>query len=347
MSMISQLNSSYIKLKQVGILLMFLPFLTSCIDQKEDPIPFVPLSTQVVELGENYQNKVYYSLENKKVVKMADPYAWDLAFDCSNNGFKILVNSANKASVAKEVGKKFETLFNFPDSSLPEYPRDNNENSSIGHWGQFISNDPISYGHIYLIGRGTRISDGKILAPKKMVINSCSNGVYSITYANLDNSNIRDVKISKSGNANFVYFSMEENKIIEQEPDKSLWEIEFTRYTAEVLPNFPYLVNGILFNPSKAISVFVDSTSVSFDKPITKQNLFDFNYTPSIDAIGYDWKTIDFQAVNATYKIKERMYFIKMESDQFYKLKFVDFYRAANGKFVKGYPTFLLEKLKI
>ncbi len=347
MSMINQIQTYISKVKQGGVLIMLIPFLSSCIDQKEDLIPFVPLSTQSVALGENYQNKVYYNLASKKVVKSADPYAWDIAFDCSANGFKILVNSANKASVVKFVGKKFETLFNFPDTTIPEYPRDVNENSAIGHWGQFNSNDPISYGHIYLIGRGTRISDGKILAPKKMVINSCTNGVYSITYSNLDNSDIRDVLLSKSGNANFVYYSMEEHKVIDQEPDKSLWDIEFTRYTAEVLPNFPYLVNGILLNPSLAIAVYVDSTNSNFDKPITKQNLFDFKYNQSIDAIGYDWKTIDFQAVNATYKIKERMYFIKKENDQFFKLKFIDFYKAENGKFIKGYPTFLLEKLNL
>jgi hypothetical protein len=332
--------------------------LSSCIDSPE-PLREIkePAGKIEVALGENYRQKVYFNLETKTSVKTVSPHGWDLAFECGPNKYGILLNYANGTPFGYVVkDQNFDAVNSASLANLPKiYDGNTGEiaNTVVGIWGKIeIGQQPESYKITYVIDRGIDGNTGEPLGTKKFQITqfSLDSNTYFIKYANLDNSDYREATIKKDPLYNFVYFSFLQHTIVDQEPPKTNWDLVFTKYSTRVDNLIQYSVVGVLNNPSMNLSVAVDSNNLNFNSSFSSDFLANLKFNTNQDAIGYSWKTYPYTSnpTAGTYKIEtSRMYFIKKNNTQLYKLKFYEYYKTIGTRQVSGYPTFLLENITL
>ncbi len=113
------------------------------------------------------------------------------------------------------------------------------------------------------------------------------------------------------------------------------WKVELmlTRYV-HYFPDQPeafryYPVVGALV-PKGLRSAVVNAAQVTFED-FTYANLSQVVWKTQRDAIGYDWKRYDFDT--GTYLIDySRYYALEVETEQYYKLQFIDFYDESGRK---------------
>jgi hypothetical protein len=333
---------SAIRNPQSAIVCLLLLTMSSCFKEKPLPSPSGQSigQTKVIEMKEGYHDQFFYSLETNTVISQNSRFIYDLMFECDANKYTVWLNTSKFMSLVRTDKTSLsdvtmnDTIGHDFRFELGEFNVDSN---SFEPWWDSLNPLPVSKGKVYIINLGKDFS-GTPIGYMKMRLNNFSAGSYSITYSSFGSPNSTTVSITKDATRNYAYFSFASNSVLSNiEPDKSLWDLCFTRYTVIFYePTFvlPYEVTGVLHNPSK-VSAYLDSTVV-FDSI----RIADFNFSRLLsrrDAIGYTWKLINDPQNLATYSIKYHYtYFIKTAEDKFYKLRFFDFYR--NGE--KGYPAF-------
>lgn len=125
------------------------------------------------------------------------------------------------------------------------------------------------------------------------------------------------------------------------------WTIALTQYVTEMpykdgteMAYMKYAVTGALINTAKGVQA-VKVEDENFDT-ITLADAEKNIFSSEITTIGYDWKKLDFQTLS--YKIvKNSYYLVKLENDNIFKLRFIDFY---NAKGEKGNVKFQFQLLK-
>jgi hypothetical protein len=144
------------------------------------------------------------------------------------------------------------------------------------------------------------------------------------------------VVIRRDENKLQIHYSFE-NGIVNVLPDPDSWSLLFSRYTTMLQTNdgedYPYLVTGVLLNPSgvaAALDTIHEFSSIVLD------DTADLELTTRADIIGYDWKYYNFNAGIYTI-VPEFNYVIRDRDGFYYKLRFIDFYNTTGEK---GYPSF-------
>jgi len=306
---------------------------------EKNEIPILPhnsgeIISRQIELYPNYQNQVFYSIKNDLVVSSNLKTDWDMAFESSEQGYNILLNSSTFSQLTVVDDITFEEVTEVLDSEWNwDNPKGMNYGTAIG--------DPRINNSIYIINRGYNIN-GIARGYKKISIDTITNNYYSIRYANLDNTEMHIMKINKDSNFNFQYLSFTLNDTINIEPQKNKWDLLFTQYThifdEEIGPS-PYLVTGVLTNYINQIEVAVDTNNLFAD--IEYNMLMNYDFASFQDIIGYDWKYYNFDT--QSYSIdSEKNYIIKDQQGYYYKMHFVDFYNDLGDK---GYPMFEFQQL--
>lgn len=329
------------------ILLLFAT--TSCF--KEDARitahqPGVVAST-IIPMTKDYHVQVYFNLNQGKIVSQNGKSDWDLGFQSTPDGWKIILNT----SVTMHVAHTGSTDINVPvQTSTLDWKFDSSDGSTegnaIGTW-YTLSGTPVSKKEVLVIDRGT----DEQYAPrgyKKLIIDTPdAQGNYRIIFAELDGSNVHQMTIPKQADINYVRISLNNaGSILQPEPPTLNWDLLFTQYTTTVpgpggLP-YPYLVTGVLQNPAGCVAAI---DSVDTFEQITFQTASAMTLSSSIDLIGYDWKVLngDPSQGPTTYLPRpKRVFIIKDNKGYYYKLRFTGFY---NDQGVKGYPTFDYQQL--
>jgi len=334
----------------ITILISFI-LLTGCFKEDEKIAPHDPgdVKTQTIELTKDYRYQVYFDLRSEKIISTNLKTEWDLGFECSEKGWHIILNTSNFMVAAKSGLTDFDLpidtvgyKWNFDVSS------GNVDSTAIGNWVTFNAPDSSkSYpNEVYVINRGYDEA-GNIRGFRKITFLGLENDTYSFRYANLDGTGENTFSIAKDPAINYIYFSFDGGgKQLVLEPPKYDWDLVFTQYTTLLFTDagepYPYLVTGVLSNPSTievAMDSLYDFSSISLD---IVDNLI---YSRNLDKIGYDWKDIigDVNTGNVSYvNIEGRNYIIRDNAGFYYKLRFVSFYNN-NGD--KGYPTFEYQRL--
>jgi hypothetical protein len=325
--------------------------LTSCFKEDEKVTPHDPgnVETDTIGLASDYRYQVYYDLSSGEVISTNLKKEWDLGFDCSENGWKIILNSSN-FMIAGMTGL---TDFTIPlDTAGLDWKFDassgNPDSLAIGIWVDFLSPDSVkSYtNEVYVIDRGYD-ELGNLRGLRKIVFQELGDSTYTFRYANLDGSNENTFTVTKDPSVNFICFSFDEGgKQLNLEPPKSDWDLLFTQYTTLLFTNegdpHPYLLTGVLSNPTGVVvaqDTLYDFGSIDLD--VAKSLL----YTTELDEIGYDWKDaiVDVSTGSVTYVIVEGQNYVVLDKEGFYyKLRFISFY---NNSGEKGYPTFEFQRL--
>lgn len=283
-----------------------------------------------IGMGPSYQYDIYYSFDYG-ITAYPERNNWELAFSTDLYEGNIRINSGSPVYLYEiaQSKKYWSQITSLPSDA--QLLRNSNEDWSIGAflsnatldfnygWGNFnFENESIEGDKIYIID----YSEGQ----KKIRINNFYMGVFNFTIANLDGSNEETIIIDTSlyQDKKFIYFSLNNNQIIDREPEKDNWDLLFSRYEEEYVTlnndTMPYIVTGVLSNQNLTYQ-FDGFINQNFDI-----NLLNFNY--DINSIGYDWK----EYTGSFIMVPNRSYFIfNQDETTLYKMVFESFSGQSSG----------------
>jgi hypothetical protein len=328
--------------------------MTSCFKEDEKITPHDPgnVSTDSVRIARNgqYLYQSYYDLSSKSIVSTNLKNTWDLGFECSVRGTKIILNSSN-FMLSAETGS---TDFNAPIDTVGykwnfDASSGNQDTTAFGGWVTYAETDSAKLytGQVYVIDRGYDAA-GALLGQRKVVFQEVTDTSYTFRFAKLDGSDEHIFTLKKDPAVNYLCFSFDNGgQQLSLEPPKQDWDLLFTQYTTLLYTDegdpYPYLLTGVLSNPSGTI---VDQDTLYDFAAIDLDIARNLDYSSALDEIGYDWKDVvgDVSSGNVSYIIVEgRNYVIRDVQGFYYKLRFISYYSLDNGD--KGVPTFEFQKL--
>jgi hypothetical protein len=330
------------------LLVLISVLVSSCFKEDERITPHKPGNyiSDTVSLTDTYKYQVYYSLLDSSAVSTNLKATWDLGFESSAYGWRVILNSSNFMKSAHLEGQVFGLPVDTTGAIWLFNPSDGTADSlAIGKWFEInTDNDTIGTNRLLLIDRGID-ERGNPRGFSQLVIDSLKNGVYYFRTAAMDGKNPKVHSVKKQETVNNVLFSISKPTEIVSEPDKSNWDLLFTQYTTLLYTDegdpYPYLLTGVLINP-RFVEVAVDSLS-PFDS-VTYETAQSMNFSKNADRIGYNWKMYDFAV--GTYTVNsDLIYVIRDTKGYLYKLRFVGFYKLVNNKMEKGFPSFEFQKL--
>ena len=327
----------------VSMTLMF----SSCFKEDETITAHVPgnFITDTVALTDNYQYQIYYNLYDSAIAGSNIRSIWDLGFESSPSGWRVILNSSCFMKSTYLDGHIFGTPADTTGAKWLFNPSDGSADSLvIGNWFTVEGNDTLGTNRVLLIDRGV---DAKGISRgfKQLVVDSLKNGTYYFRLAAFNGTNPQSFSISKKSDVNHVLFSISNPTTVVSEPLKSSWDLLFSQYTTLLFTDtgipYPYLLTGVILNPS-LVMVAVDSVT-SFDN-INFEKAQSMVFSSKADGVGYDWKKYNFD--DGSYKVNSKIIYVIRDTKGFYyKFRFKDFYKFLNSRLKKGYPSFEYQKL--
>ncbi len=320
---------------------------TSCFKDDEQVAPHIPGNyiTDTIAMTDTYKYQVYFNLLDSSVAASNLKSSWDLGFDSSPLGWKVILNSSSFMKSAYLEGQTFGSPADTTGAVWLYNPSDGSADSlAIGNWFSIKGNDTLGANRLLLIDRGMD-ENGEPLGFRQLVIDSLINGTYYFRIAAMNGSNPKSYSIAKRSGVNHVLFSISNQTLAISEPLNTSWDLLFSQYTTLLFTDagdpYPYLVTGVLLNPLN-VEVAVDSITPFGNINFEKAQMLTF--TKRIDRIGYDWKIYDFTA--GSYTVNSDLSYIIRDTKGFlYKLRFIGFYKFLNNRLQKGFPSFEYQKL--
>lgn len=312
-------------------------------------IPISPHSigdsqTGNIEMSKYYSNQMYFNFNADTVIKQNVLTDWDLGFDCSLDGFHIVLNHAKIMSIAHTQKTNFPEVKNY-DNLKFRYEGSEGflDSTAIGTWWNNENEKIVTKNEVMIVNRGTS-DKGRQLGYKKMQLLDYANA-YVIKYANLDGSEESTLTIPKNPDLNYQSFSFDNGgQIVNIEPKALDWDIVFTRYTQFFyqVGYETYAVVGAFLN-TKYVTAVADSSYTRKFEDIKITDVPSYVFSNRRDVIGYDWKKYKFDA-ESYFIDSKKIYLLKIShsinNTKYYKMRFIDFYKDINGKLEKGYPKF-------
>lgn len=324
-------------MKKTLTIISALVFLSGCFPEDTIVPPHEPGDLQVgtVSVGTDYRYQSFYDLNTNREVTMNHSADWDLAFESSTNGHRIILNSAKNMYAGNSYDTLFENVISEEGVKMKFDQSDGNPDSTaIGEWYEIIDDTLRSKKEVYIIDR-VLDHNGQLTGYKKVQFD-IEGDFYVIRHADLDNQNDTVYIIQRDPERNFTCFSFEEG-IVEIEPAYNEWSLKFSKYTTMLQTNegenYPYPVFGALINPYKMAAAL--DTIHEFSEIVLKDTI-DLDLTGNWDVIGYDWKYYNFSQGVYTI-VPGYAYVIRDRDGYYYKLRFIDFY---NDTGEKGNPEF-------
>ena len=288
--------------------------------------------TVQISMGNNYANQIFYSMQNGEIKNISNDN-WDLAFTTDQYASTIRTNDGKgvelytyhlgdtsdwqniNVSIMNNLSSgMYNSEISWYDGAF--------ENNSLGHpdygWGVYnMITHNVTGDSLYII----KTINGNW---KKIWIQELTTaGEYIFKFANLDGSNEITQSILKTNytDKNFIYFSIDQNTIIDREPISSEWDITFTKYISPVQA-MPYPVTGVLTNNNTEVAKATGITD-----PLTYFDYSNHNFNNEINSIGYDWKSYQGSFVVDA----NRCYFIKDKNENIWRLVFNSFDGMSTG----------------
>ena len=289
-----------------------------------------------ISLNPGYVNQSFYSMQNGEILNISNE-DWDIAFSTDafsstirtndGKGVELYVYSSGDTSAwnninSNDLNNLTEFMYN-TDTSWEYGAFDINQTGGFDYgWGVYN----LQTHHI--IGDSIFIIKTINSSWKKLWVRSKISGDYDIQYANLDGSNLVNTTIEASNYIakNFVYYSLNDELVIDREPDKDDWDITFTKYMT-LYPTtqgtfLPYSVTGVLQNNGIVVA---EADNIS--TPLAYTNYSAHTFSNLINTIGFDWKVFQ-----GSYIIIDNLcYFIRDKSNNIWRLTFTDFDGTTTG----------------
>ncbi|MFN8256166.1 MAG: HmuY family protein [Bacteroidales bacterium] len=285
-----------------------------------------------------YNYYTYIDLDSVKTIKSVAIASWDLGFEASPSGYRVIVNSA----IGNEIYPTGQTDFlkNYSNTNVPKWLFDSSnghpDSTAVGNWVSGTSPGYTYTGQVYLLGKNN--GDGTYVIIKKLVFTMLSDTSIVFIAANPESTVADTITIKKNPNFQFVYYLFDSpNQTLYIEPPKDQWDIvagsyRTIIYTDDGVPT-PYTVRGVLSNYPYVKAVKVNKPDFYISEPSDTTGLVFSNYK---DAIGYDWKEYN-SAESTPYRVvPDVYYYIITKKGNLVKMEFTN-YVNANAEF--GYPV--------
>lgn len=316
--------------------------LISC--EKEEalyPRPNVPvgLQTKTFAMGENYENQLWFDFETQQTYSNQFG-GWDIGVACQGEPNIVICGGKNSYfSVCEIDGVSFGEIS--PLHLQNAVWRFDHPNGLIDSnaFGNCFTKSPTGYdgkNTIYVLDRGEDSLKTKRYV--KIQLLGVNGGAYQFKWGYLSIPNVSYLtQIVTKPEQNYVYYSFLKKDTVVNEPVESTqWDIVFTTYKESIKDDngnpYPYIIRGALTN-HKNIEVCEINQSIAY-ADCNKDFALKQTYSTHADIIGYDWKEYSQQTGKYTI-LPNRFYLIKTATNQYFKMKFVDFYDDQGRK---GYP---------
>ncbi|MDA8628839.1 HmuY family protein [Bacteroidia bacterium] len=316
--------------------------LVSCHKEEElYPAPQVAegLQTQTFEMGENYSNQLFFDFESQQTA--TNEYGlWDIGLSCDGIPHAIICAGKNtNYSVARISDIPIENVKDINFKSLNwkyDDPKGNIDSNALS--GCFTKVDLGYEGNpneVFIIDLGSDSSiENRYI---KLQFISAIGGNYQFKWGYVFDSIIQPVILKTNESRNYVYYSFGKETEVENEPvDNKNWDVVFTTYK-DAIPDkngviYPYIIRGVLINPKK-VEVAEVGDVIQFND-LTYADAIQNTYSKTLNEIGYDWKEYDQDASKYTI-VPNKYYLLKTNKENYFKLRFVDFYDDQGRK---GFP---------
>ena len=320
--------------KPIYLLIFIIPIIFGCIKEE---LPIQPhqqggVSVNQVDMGPDYEQQIFYNLNDTSVISTNLRTDWDLGFECSINGWHIILNNSLGGKIANTNDTSFSAITGLIGSE------DWKVDSPNGNLDSTAIEDYRTNNEVYILDRGYDIQGNSIGYKKLKLLYFNNQQNYEIRIANLDGSEDTTLILNKDTTLNFMALSLNTSALVTIEPNKETWDLLFTKYL-EVFTGFgPYGVTGVIINRNNtevAIDTINDFNEISYE--LIQQ----YNFNSGLNSIGYDWKEYDFNSSSYILDVTKN-YIIRNQFGIYFKLRFIDFYDDIGEK---GAPKFELQKL--
>lgn len=313
--------------------------------------------------GPNQPNQVYIDLSsggNATALRTS----WDLGF-YGGSDFRVVINGSLKMAAKKLEITNIDEVQVADESMI--IAQGQGVASQIDHPAGLITQTAIAAisandadNKVYLINMGSNPSEttpatgsegsasGTSRGWKKVRILKSGND-YKIQYADIDATTHEEKIISKNSAFNFTFFSLTSKNVVNVEPQKNQWDINFTTFTNLFNPTTPYYFPDFVVTNLKggARSYQVLNTETLNYDTFTLANVVTASFTEDQRNIGSNWRSTSTTGpgglpVSAFVLRTDRFFVIKDPAGNIYKLKFTG---GANTSGERGYPTFQYAKL--
>jgi len=315
-------------------LLVLAYLLTACIPEDTPVSPYEPgdVQSRTISMTKNYINQIFFDLGTNSVVKEDLFDVWDLGFQCSDEGYYVILNYAKFMKAYNTGLTDFDAVTTHDRNKLMfDAPSGNLDSTIIGQWWETSEESIISKNEVYIIERGINTRNRR-MGLKKMQILGFDDNKYHIKYADLNGNNLHEFYIEKDNRFNFIMFDFDGGgSVIEFEPEKERWDLLFTKHNA-YLPFqgdfIEYSVVGALINQygTSATMINLDTNNLNinhFDQ-ITFELAEGLPLQNNRNVIGHQWKDYLFEGGYVVFPYK--VYIIKDIDGFYYKLNFIEFY---------------------
>ena len=290
---------------------------SSCL-KEELPVPTsVRGDTMTLQtcMGPGYQDQLWLDLRTGDVVSTNVKTAWDLAFESTTDGWRILLNGS-KMMTAWNIGPVDITAshdtMGMAAGRRIDAPSGHRDSTAIGDWR--------GHDDVYIIDLGFD-AIGVPQGLRKFRFHTVSATAFTFEVARLNGSQLVSVTVPKDPSRSFTSYRTGTG-VVPIEPARDHWDVVVTQYTHQFYEPFqPYIVSGVLSAPG----VRVAEMNVPDFNAVSLADTLDHPFNAARDAIGYDWKTYIFES--ASYEIDPtRVYIVEDAEGYFFKLRFIDFY---------------------
>lgn len=324
-------------MKQVWLYAIAAVGLTSCL-KDELPVPaHAHGAAQQGEacVGSSYEDQVWYDLGTNSIVRTNSKMDWDLAFESAVDGWHVRLNTA-RFMRANPTGQSDITQPTDTTGYAAEWridrPSGAVDSTAIGDW---------RLGHgVYALDMGYNTL-GLPIGLRKLRVITMDASSFTFEMAALNGTGVQQCTVQKDPARRYVHFSLlhQPAQQVDIAPPDGDYDLVFTQFTTQFYdPYIAYLVTGAVDGFSGARVAAWHATDVN---TVALGDTLTHPLSAAEDAIGYDWKTYDFD--NAVYTIDpSNVYIVQDAHGYYFKLHFTDFY---NEQGQRGCPQFELTPL--
>lgn len=309
--------------------------------------------------GPNLPNSIYVDLSKERLTSVKRD-SWDLGF-YSGNQFRVSLNGSiymavkalettdmnevNEQNVQSFFAQVAVGTFDPSNENYIDDPSGNIELTAIPEISSTDANNKVLLLNLgYTVGTQMPNSGSVSVAgdsrgwKKIRILRDGEN--YLMQYANLNDANFQTVSIPKSENNHFIHFSFNTNSIVQVEPYKENWDLNFTVFTNVIEGSGSYGYSDFVVNNIKSgvqvyqVSVGNGLTYESF----SEQDIDESKFSQDQRIIGADWRDV-FTGTTKT----DRFYVLKDSESNYYKINMLAFVDQTG---VRGYPKFEYKLIK-
>ncbi|MCH8533859.1 MAG: hypothetical protein LAT51_02205 [Flavobacteriaceae bacterium] len=306
--------------------------------------------------GPNQPNQVFINLSGQQQTVVSRD-AWDLAF-YSGNKNRVILNYSTQMAVGKteftnlaEVNQAtVETLipqiaignFNPENMVFVDEPSGDLNQTAMDE----VSSNP-EENHVYILNLGNEIGTDTP-QPGSVAVSGVARGYlkirvllegdqYLLQYADLNATEFNEVSIPKSSGFNHTFFNLNQQSIVQVEPEKHQWDLNFTVFTNEIPNAGSYMFTDFILTNrhggTKAYQVNTDELSYS---EFTYENVDPAKFSNDQRTIGSNWRQGGGPG-QAPSLFEDRFFILQDTQENVYKLRFSALLSETGER---GFPAF-------